>query len=1217
MADSDQSLTVQINTDASGATAGIAGVNAALDALIAKIQATSATGGAMGTELAAGHAVAAGAATEHAAAETILGESLGRVSSATNSAARLFSTLGFDTAEATERVEGLSEAMEGLGKAALPLLAIGATVLAVAEAFNFLKDGVDEAAKAQVAMTSLGVAVTNQGGDWSKAKSGVETFLDAIEKSTTYSRGEALEALNTLTAAGVSLSDSMHLVAVATDVAAGTHRSLTDVVNVLKEAELGRTRGLQQLDEHLVGVIKNHGELSTAVTILANDFSGQATAAANTFQGKTEQLQNSLAHIGEELGERLIPALTVATEVLIGIADAAEDSAPRVEAFFDKVISSVEHASRVFSDLARNAKFAMDIAAGDGAALIQDFKGNADASTDLAHMVGSDLYSTPDPGAGASNPASDWMRQMTAKAARDQTEANKILQGYRQAALQNDAQMGNEPKDAKGKAAPDPESFGQAIDLSGDSSGSGTATAAYKAEDADLKALTSSEDSYREAVKLASTAADEHAAKLALANKETVDATVSVNILKTAIDDEKTQLAAATAEQTRHQEAADAVGKAYNTLLAQVKAAGVETRQQKDDLKELKEAYDLHNKAAGQAGSLVSTLTGEIESNSTALATQTQRLQTNAEAMAAQQRATEAIVDAWDKQLDAAAKSNADEDDRRRTQQNDLATENALYGTSLQYQLNFYRQRYANAVAADDQYSDQAKADFAKIISLEGDEYKERLDAQKAFVEEAQKLETSFLDDVLTKHQSLRDDLKSIFSDIEADFVKMIEQMILKSSLLNGLNSSLEKIFNIGGASSTGGSPGGGGLGGLFGAVGGGSGGTGSSNSIVTGIDTPGQNATVDLGSQTVTALTGSSSGYSGPDMGNAGGGGANWGNASGFTARGAIGGAAEGLAVSGIVSSIFGGNAANASIGGALGGAVGSIGGPLGSAIGSVAGSILGGLFGSKATPATSPDIFDTKNYGQGVANLTGQMAGANGQSFYSNVTSQTGGLGEIGYIEEALAGATKITSGNQAGWYTTAGGETLNPQEYQQLVSAFGISATGSGQLNFGHNIGQQWVTGAQGASTTPTSYSTLDALAASFLSQGGSGSTDASVFTVGRTYPNMNLGTLNADGTYSETANGTTSPAVGKTPTSSTASTVTSGSGVTSDKEVGTPKTNGISLTININGNNTIAGAGNMKAFTEAIAGDVSTALQRYAAGQIPGGIAATARSRTGLV
>ncbi|MGH7328905.1 MAG: hypothetical protein ACREJX_11205, partial [Polyangiaceae bacterium] len=92
-------------------------------------------------------------------------------------------------------------------------------------------------------------------------------------------------------------------------------------------------------------------------------------------------------------------------------------------------------------------------------------------------------------------------------------------------------------------------------------------------------------------------------------------------------------------------------------------------------------------------------------------------------------------------------------------------------------------------------------------------------------------------------------------------------------------------------------------------------------------------------------------------------------------------------------------------------------------------------------------------------------------GSDFTSQLSSVIGDQSGVSFIEKLLAQyavpGTTTASSNTPAW--------LQPM-WDQLVSAFGISSSGSGQLNFAKNIGQEWVSGAQGASSSQQSYTTL---------------------------------------------------------------------------------------------------------------------------------------------
>ena len=1272
MAD-DQSLTVQINADTAGATDGMSRVAAALDAIVSKMGPVGAAGATMGSTLTQAHNSAAEAAEKHGNAISILGERLGPVETATNAVARAASTLGLHTAEATERIEGMSEAVDGLGKAALPLLALGAAVLTVAEAFNFLKEGVDEAAKAQVAMASLGTAVADQGGAWgNEAKDGVEKFLDAIERATTYSRGEALEALNSLVSAGMSLADAEKTVAIATDVAAGSHRSLQDVVDKLKEAEAGRGRGLIELDEKLKPLIESHANLSTVLEKLSEDFSGQASAATDTFAGKSEQLRNELAHVGEELGEHLLPMLTTGTEILIGFAEEAESHEPQIAHFFDTLISDAMRAASVLSDLAKMGKFALDSVSGDVASMLADESGAAGAESDFEKRIGvsstsptgnwkqhklsaSDIalrrrggdqsgsigdttweqQQAPAVNASTDNIVSDLIKGAEEKAKALHDQAERDLDATRAQPLQHDVQLG-EPRKARAKKSAD-------YDFQPEAAPTFTKDSDADAErtlNDQLKAITEGEAAYQRNVDLATTAQGKQNAEWDLAQKKSDDAQASINLLAAALGEEQTKLGGLTDALPKQERAAVDATSAYN---AYGRTLGSDpSKDERNHLAELKTAMEGAKTTVTQTQSEIEKLTGIIDQNNQKLVESVARLDTYKNKLAENDRAEEDYVlksiDRLNEEYAAQVAEHKKEDDLRATQIRNLATENALYGESLQQQLAYYRQRYANAVAAGQQYTDQAKSDFSKIISLEGDEYKQRLDAQKAFIETAQSLESTFVGDILTKHQSLRDTLKSIFGDIYADFAKMVEQMIVKSALFNGLNSQLEKMFNVGGINGSAG----GGIGGI-GGVGGGAGG-GVGGILNPTQDNPGNNLIIDAGSQTKLALTGSATGLTAPSgttiftgAGDASGLAVGPGNmTSGSSLATSLGGGLMGAGIGQAVAGVDGGNSEYASIGGGLGGLLaGGIPGIIGKAdpiagLGlELGGALLGSLFsGGQPTAAKDPDEFEGQTgYGQDVADLQFGQSNANGVYYFPDaaaakfVASMGVGAGTInqGANQGQQATNSNGTIASSGGvdaaeiWLSQNKSDTsaqleqmgVSPAQFAQWVSLLGSSATGSGQ--YAHiagdpNVGDIEVTGATtGGGTKTTTTALASALQSIITASGSESSTDSPVFSVARSYPNMNIGSLTADGTYNQTAGEVNEPTTQATTPAIGSSTVAQSAGV--------------NVNITLTGDNVIASESAMQDLSEKMAGAMSTALTRYQGGLLIGGIAAMRAARSG--
>jgi hypothetical protein len=139
----------------------------------------------------------------------------------------------------------------------------------------------------------------------------------------------------------------------------------------------------------------------------------------------------------------------------------------------------------------------------------------------------------------------------------------------------------------------------------------------------------------------------------------------------------------------------------------------------------------------------------------------------------------------------------------------------------------------------------------------------------------------------------------------------------------------------------------------------------------------------------------------------------------------------------------------------------------PVGIGIAAV-GGIVAGLI-HHDDPSEMPDKY-MPGYGQGVANLQGN-GNANGVQYQESpsVYDALGGRTEIQAIEETLAGG-------RPSW--------MSPQEYGNLMSMFGSSATGSGKLTVGANLSQEKITGASGTSSAFFTPQQMDAAANTFV-------------------------------------------------------------------------------------------------------------------------------------
>jgi len=165
------------------------------------------------------------------------------------------------------------------------------------------------------AVTQFGVAAVkafaadNLGLGFSNNAEAVNGYISRLEKQTGVLDDELRPAMDRLLRATGDITKSQELLGVALDVSAGTGKSLTQVSQSLQKGYLGQTQALGRLG---VGLSKAELTSSNFVEIqarLSTLFSGQATAAANTYAGSLNKLAVASNNAKEAIGQGLVDAL--------------------------------------------------------------------------------------------------------------------------------------------------------------------------------------------------------------------------------------------------------------------------------------------------------------------------------------------------------------------------------------------------------------------------------------------------------------------------------------------------------------------------------------------------------------------------------------------------------------------------------------------------------------------------------------------------------------------------------------------------------------------------------------------------------------------------------------------------------------------------------------------------------------------------------------------
>ena len=148
------------------------------------------------------------------------------------------------------------------------------------------------------------------------ASDDVKKFTSAITKMSSFSGGDAKEALQVLTEKGIDVSKAMGMEGTIADVAAGQNTSLSDAANLVADAYHGKAKALVNLGILSKDEVKQLGNSEDATISMAdvqqrlNDrFGGSAQAQLGTYAGQMKQMENQMNSAKTAIGSALLPIL--------------------------------------------------------------------------------------------------------------------------------------------------------------------------------------------------------------------------------------------------------------------------------------------------------------------------------------------------------------------------------------------------------------------------------------------------------------------------------------------------------------------------------------------------------------------------------------------------------------------------------------------------------------------------------------------------------------------------------------------------------------------------------------------------------------------------------------------------------------------------------------------------------------------------------------------
>lgn len=142
----------------------------------------------------------------------------------------------------------------------------------------------------------------------------IEGFISQLQTATAVSDGELRPALSKLANATLDLGKAQKLLGLSLDISAATGKSLDAVTTGLTRAYLKDVSALSRLGVGLTAAELKTMSFDEAVATLQNRFSGSASAAADSYQGKLNSLTIAVDEAKEAIGKDLVKALETLAE---------------------------------------------------------------------------------------------------------------------------------------------------------------------------------------------------------------------------------------------------------------------------------------------------------------------------------------------------------------------------------------------------------------------------------------------------------------------------------------------------------------------------------------------------------------------------------------------------------------------------------------------------------------------------------------------------------------------------------------------------------------------------------------------------------------------------------------------------------------------------------------------------------------------------------------
>ncbi len=226
-------------------------------------------------------------------------------------------------------------------KAGLAFAAAGAA--AVAYAGKLAVDGVKAAIEDAAAQTKLAITLKNVTGATEAQIAATEDYITKTSIAFGVTDDELRPSLERLARATGDVEKAQKLQTVAIDVAAGSGKSLEAVTNAMAKAAEGNTAALGKLGIGLTSAQLKTMSMEEITAKLADTFENQASAKADTFQGKLTRLQIAFDEGKETIGAFILTAITPLVEIIVNkVVPAIQDFTSNIGEKLQPIVKAFE-----------------------------------------------------------------------------------------------------------------------------------------------------------------------------------------------------------------------------------------------------------------------------------------------------------------------------------------------------------------------------------------------------------------------------------------------------------------------------------------------------------------------------------------------------------------------------------------------------------------------------------------------------------------------------------------------------------------------------------------------------------------------------------------------------------------------------------------------------------------------------------------------------------